>query len=386
MAEEKLKTLDGLRPGEKRTVMDGRIIIFSFTRTGTELNRKLCRIMGGTGRVCRGYTVEKYAGNEIFAFPGDRQKLIADNWGRAAFIFIGAAGIAVRYIAPSVKDKFTDSPVLVMDEKGRYVIPLLSGHIGGAVSLADEIGHRTGAVPVHTTATDVQRKFAADVFAKKNSLLITDRQKAKEISSAVLDGEKIACYIKYPEYSLHGTIPENISICRSISEAEAYRYRIIISDGPEKEEIDPSVPGKNDRMKGGTLLLKPKNITAGIGCRKGISPALLEEGLERILKENGLEPGQVERIASISLKKDERALTEYSGKYRIPFLTYTAEELAGVRRVTSTSEFVKSITGVDNVCERAALLGCKNGILIQGKCIENGMTAALARRPLEIHF
>lgn len=161
--------------------MDNRIIIFSFTRTGMELSRKLCRIMGSTGRECRGYTVEKYAGKEISPFPEDKQKLIADNWGHAAFIFIGAAGIAVRYIAPWVKDKFADSPVLVMDEKGQYAIPLLSGHIGGAVSLADEIGERTGAVPVHTTATDVQGKFAADVFAEKNSLLITDRKTAKEI-------------------------------------------------------------------------------------------------------------------------------------------------------------------------------------------------------------
>ena len=120
--------------------MDNRIIIFSFTHTGMELSRKLCRIMGSTGRECRGYTVEKYAGKEISPFPKDKQKLIADNWGHAAFIFIGAAGIAVRYIAPWVKDKFADSPVLVMDEKGQYAIPLLSGHIGGAVSLADEIG------------------------------------------------------------------------------------------------------------------------------------------------------------------------------------------------------------------------------------------------------
>ena len=99
--------------------MDNRIIIFSFTRTGMELSRKLCRIMGSTGRECRGYTVEKYAGKEISPFPEDKQKLIADNWGHAAFIFIGAAGIAVRYIAPWVKDKFADSPVLVMDEKGQ---------------------------------------------------------------------------------------------------------------------------------------------------------------------------------------------------------------------------------------------------------------------------
>ena len=368
--------------------MDNRIIIFSFTRTGMELSRKLCIIMGSTGRECRGYTVEKYAGKEISPFPEDKQKLIADNWGHAAFIFIGAAGIAVRYIAPWVKDKFADSPVLVMDEKGQYAIPLLSGHIGGAVSLADEIGERTGAVPVHTTATDVQGKFAADVFAEKNSLLITDRKTVKEISAAVLAEEKIACYINFPQYHISGKIPENLIICSTLSETDAYRYRIIISDNTGlaekgKASLRPYVEGAR---KEGTLLLKPKNITAGIGCRKGISEEILEEGVDQILKIHGLEIGQVERIASIDLKKEEQALLDFSEKYRIPLYIYTADELGKIQGVTAGSEFVKKTTGVDNVCERAALLCCENGKLVQGKYIWNGMTAALARRPLEIRF
>ena len=368
--------------------MDGRIIIFSFTRTGTELSRKLSGILGSTGRECRGYTAEKYAGEGVLPFPDDKQKLIGDNWGRAAFIFIGAAGIAVRYIATWVKDKFTDSPVLVLDEKGQYVIPLLSGHIGGAVSLADEIGQRTGAVPVHTTATDVQGKFAADVFAEENGLLITDRKMAKEISAAVLEEERIACYIKSSRYRVCGRVPENLFICRTLSETNAYRYRIIISDDDvrEKDEKGSSQPHAEDVRKEGTLLLKPKNITAGIGCRKGISEELLEEGLSRILKLHGLEIGQVERIASIDLKKEEEALLALSEKYQIPFFTYTADDLGKIPGVTSGSEFVKKTTGVDNVCERAALLCCENGTLVQGKCIRDGMTAALARRPLEIRF
>lgn len=360
--------------------MDSRIILFSFTRTGTALSRKLCKMLCSAGRECSGYTTYRYAGNGIFPFPGDQKKLIGDNWGRAAFIFIGAAGIAVRYIAPWVKDKFTDSPVIVIDEKGQYVIPLLSGHIGGAVSLADEIGKRIGAVSVHTTATDVQEKFAVDVFAGENGLLLTDRTIAKEISVAVLEGEKVACYINFPEYHMSGKIPENLVMCRTLSETNAYRYRIIISDDTGKAEA------AKDGKKDGMLLLKPKNITAGIGCRKGISEGLLEEGLREILKIHGLEIGQVDRIASIDLKKDEQALRDLSEKYRIPFFTYTADELGEIQNVTSGSEFVKNTTGVDNVCERAALLCCKSGILVQGKCIRNGMTAALARRPLEIRF
>ena len=113
------------------------VIILSFTAAGTELNRRLCEKIRGAfgpeeapGR-CGGYAPEKYAGRGISPLPADKRALIGGSWGKAAFIFIGAAGIAVRYIAPWVKDKYTDSPVLVIDEKGQYVIPLLSGHVGG---------------------------------------------------------------------------------------------------------------------------------------------------------------------------------------------------------------------------------------------------------------
>ena len=101
-----------------------------------------------------------------------RSAWIGQYWGKEAFLFIGASGIAVRLIAPWVKDKFTDSPVLVMDERAEYVIPLLSGHVGGAVEIAREIAGSVGAKPVITTATDVEQVFAVDVFAADNLSLI----------------------------------------------------------------------------------------------------------------------------------------------------------------------------------------------------------------------
>ena len=97
---------------------------------------------------------------------------VGEGWGKDTYLFIGAAGIAVRSIAPLVKDKFTDSPVLVMDEKGGYIIPLLSSHLGGAGETARIISALTGAVPVVTTATDLNRKFAVDLFAKENGMQI----------------------------------------------------------------------------------------------------------------------------------------------------------------------------------------------------------------------
>ena len=239
--------------------MNEEIMVLSFTRTGTELNRRLCGMLRQHGKNCRGYAAEKFAGDGIEPIPGKIREVIGKNWGKCSFFFIGAAGIAVRSIAPFVKDKFTDSAVLVLDEKGQYVIPLLSGHMGGAVRMADETAELIRAEAVHTTATDVQKKFAVDVFAERNNLSITDRQTAKEISAAVLEGEKIAFCPEYQGCRIEGAVPDELVLCGSREEAARFRYRIIVADEISGEKKD------------GALLLRPRNVTAGIGCRRGIS-------------------------------------------------------------------------------------------------------------------
>ena len=137
--------------------------IYSFTGTGSCLALKLAEKLKQEGYVCTGYTVARFAEDKRLQRLNDGWKQeIGASWGEHALVFIGAAGIAVRMIAPHVKDKFTDSPVLVMDEKGSYVIPLLSGHVGGAVELAKEIAEKIDAQAVFTTATDVEQKEGTD--------------------------------------------------------------------------------------------------------------------------------------------------------------------------------------------------------------------------------
>ena len=367
-----------------------KIILFSFTGTGASLGRRLCGKLEEADHICEAYAPEKYAQEGLWPMPADRAELIGGQWGRAAFLFIGAAGIAVRFIAPWVKDKYTDSPVLVLDEKGRYVIPLLSGHVGGAAALADEIARLTGGTAVHTTATDVQGKFAVDVFAKEHCLEITDRAAAKAISAAVLAGEKIALYIEESFRDMlpsqaEEKLPGEVILCGTREEADAYRYQVVVSgqlcgqrpDGTDSEDLSGSV----------ILRLKPLETAAGIGCRKGVAPEILEQGFLDILRESGISIRQVKMIASIDLKKDEPALVRLAEKYDVPFVTYPADELRTVEEVSAGSEFVEKVTGVDNVCERAARLCVRNretgvdGSLIRGKCIREGMTAALAAYP-----
>jgi cobalt-precorrin 5A hydrolase len=154
-----------------------------------------------------------------------------------AILFIGATGIAVRAIADSVENKLTDSPVLVMDDRGEYIISLLSGHVGGANELAMTIGGRTGSVPVITTATDINGKFAADVFAKKNSLSIINKGGIAMVSSKVLAGEKVSI-----------CIGEEIPVDEEAKDAFAKKHEedlILLSEKDAGETCDIFIGKKN---------------------------------------------------------------------------------------------------------------------------------------------
>ena len=98
----------------------------------------------------------------------------------------------MRAIAPFLEGKTKDPAVLTVDELGHFVISLVSGHLGGANELCRRAAEKLGAVPVITTATDLNRQFAVDVFAKKNGLQIHSMEAAKMISASLLEGDRVA--------------------------------------------------------------------------------------------------------------------------------------------------------------------------------------------------
>ena len=350
------------------------MIILSFTDAGCQMAGRVRENFIQSGYRVEVYTLARFCRLYGFqAFPEDKKSWIGSLWGEKALLFIGAAGIAVRMIAPHVKDKFTDSPVLVMDERGSYVIPLLSGHVGGAVELAKEIAGKIDAQAVITTATDVEQKFAVDVFAKKNGLVLTDRKKAKEISAAVLDGKKVGFYSEFP---VEGTLPAELEKCDTAAALGNYDYGIQIAS-------EKSGKAENDSV----LELYPKNLVLGIGCRKGISASEIQRAADGVKEIFGFTEKEICEIVSIDLKKEEEGLLEYTKKWGIPFYTFSAEELSKVECVSSHSEFVQKITGVDNVCERAAILASgENGKLRMPKRCLDRVTMAVAEKKVRIRI
>lgn len=287
-----------------------------------------------------------------------------------AMVFIGACGIAVRAIAPYITDKLHDSPVLVMDEKGHYVIPLLSGHMGGANELAVFLAKEIGAEPVITTATDINKKFAVDLFAKKNGLSIVNRDGIAGVSSKVLAGQEIIVSVETGHFEENSKMPQGI---RMTEYPPLQKADIVITS--EEKEFDT------------VILLRPKEYVIGMGCRKGKEAEKIEEFVACHLQKAGISLMQVVGLASIDVKKEEPGLLAWSRKEKLPFITYTAEELQCVKGDFHRSDFVKNRVGVDNVCERAALKAAgTEGRLVYEKHAEDGMTLAIAQKKWSVSF
>ena len=263
-----------------------------------------------------------------------------------ALIFIGACGIAVRAIAPCVRDKLYDPAVICVDEAGKFVIPLLSGHVGGANQLAEMIAAGIGAVPVVTTATDVEKKFAVDVFAKDHGLVIADRKLAKEISAAILAGEPVGVFSDFGflEWKM---IPAGL-----------FKERIC------KQNIWITVSGKEKRgiPADRVLRLIPRCVAIGIGCKRGTSVEKIQTEVKNVMERSGIDLRSVFAVASIDIKKQEQGIIGFAKELQVSFLTFSSEELNEQPGDFSESEFVRKTTGTGNVCERAAVAACRLGV------------------------
>ena len=379
-----------------------KVALICFSLTGQQTGERLCRGLEAAGMTAELDKKSKYLPDSIqistSAWAGEK---FSDS---DALIFIGATGIAVRSIAPYVASKKSDPAVLVVDECGKFVISLLSGHLGGANELALKTAEILEAIPVVTTATDLHHRFAVDVFAKKNHLYLTEREAAKQISAAVLDGKQVGLWIGeglvFEQEDFQKICLKELILCGSQEElysfAEEHPVIVITKTAEEGRQFVESLAGslwgdvRNNvcgcERKPCILLLYPINITAGVGCRKQISKELFENGLNDVLEGYGLEPTQLKQLASIDLKKEESAILAYAQKYKVPFATYPAEQLEKITEVSATSRFVKQVTGVDNVCERAARTADADGELLCPKCIREQMTVALTETEVTLEF
>ena len=171
-----------------------------------------------------------------------------------------------------------------------------------------------------------------------------------------------------------GEVPEELTICGSEEQLEGCCGKIVICERNPKNK------------KSGVLYLLPRNLYVGMGCKKGTKKEILEAELLKTLEKHGFLPEQIRALGSIDLKREEAGLLELADSLGVEFLTYSAESLQEISAVSSSSEFVRGVTGVDNVCERAAKKMCPEGVMVQEKVCLNQCTAAVVCGEVMVRF
>lgn len=284
-----------------------------------------------------------------------------------AIIFIGAMGICVRCIAPYIMDKHTDPAVVCIDSTGKYIIPVLSGHIGGANELSTELAQALGGNAIITTQSDNTGLWPLDMLGERFGWYavaddLTDSENAMNTCIAAFVNKKPTALLlnvrdSGTEY-LESSCPEHVQIFNKFSDIPLEQFELVITVGPFIYEAEIKM-----------ISYFPKVLHLGIGCRKDLKgdPIKMHRYIIDTLIDNNLCPESIVDVSSIDLKKDEPllALLTY-GILGCPFKTYPAEVLNELP-VPNPSDKVKEVTQSSSVAEAAAIHSAGGGLLVLEK-------------------
>lgn len=282
-------------------------------------------------------------------------------------IFIMATGIVIRTIAPLVVSKFSDPAILVTDEKGKNIISLLSGHMGGANEMTLYISDLINSNPVITTATDINEKSSLDMIAKKlNAHIDNFRDNVLKINSMIVNNEKVGLFVD-GNYLVdtRGFVLDEKNTLKDIDNI------VVISN---KVSIDTNLDFSNKNI----IKVVPKDIVIGIGCRRDTDSEYMKDSLVDFLEQQNIDINAIKEIGSIDVKKDEKAILNISKYLRVPFKIFTKDEISQVDYLYDKSEWVKKSVGVYSVAEPVAHL-LSNGNLIVKKHKYKGITFSIGR-------
>ncbi len=296
----------------------------------------------------------------------------------APLIFIGAVGIAVRMIAPLLQGKTKDPPVVVIGDDGKFVISLISGHLGGANLLAEGLAPALGATPVVTTATDIAGLPCIEDIAKAFGLTIENPSSIKYINSAILRDEKVVVIDAVRDRlneikKLFG--PKGVFIFKSrlLKKPQEDTPLVVISS-----MLDTSVYGNS------ALILRPKEIVAGVGCRRGVPASVIKASVESALTESGYSPKAIRNLATADVKMDEEGLTLFAEEAGLKIDYFSREELNTIEAPSGVTKKALETFGIRAVAEPAAIISAGAKKLCIKKVKSGNVTVAAAMVPYKL--
>ncbi|OBQ54826.1 cobalt-precorrin 5A hydrolase [Halodesulfovibrio spirochaetisodalis] len=346
------------------------IAVYAVTPKGVTLARQLVSTFGGTAFVpARLYDADCDVDEVSFE---SLRECVAESFSEfSAHVFITAAGIAVRTIAPHLAGKDVDPAVVVMDQNGQHVISLLSGHLGGANELAGAIANIVGGVAVITTATDTEQLPSLDMVAAQAECSIHNIGAVKHVNGALLAGEKVVLDDPADVLGLkHGDHAEHFIAAELVPFSEEDVPTVIVS-WRSAELLEPEEK---------TLLVHPKVLCVGVGAKRGAPKDAVLGLITDVFHKKDMALESIACLASVDAKADEAGIIEAAETLGVPFVTFAASLLDTVD-VPNPSDAPKQAVGTKSVAEAAALHGAslKHGArLVVEKEKGDGATVAVA--------
>ncbi len=295
-------------------------------------------------------------------------KLFKNNDGLICLFSLGAV---IRLLSSHIKDKKTDPAVIVIDDNANFVISVLSGHLGGANELSNEIADKIGATPVITTAADVNKTIAVDLVGRKFGWRIEDDSNVTRISAFMVNKEKIGIFQNIGKKEWwKGKLPENITFFSNIEDlknSDCKGYLLITNDQINDEDV----------MKNSVIYRVP-SLVIGIGLHWDTPKETILNGVNETLEKFGLNQNEIARFVSIKKDKDVVGLIELSEEMNVPLEYIEREELATIT-TPNPSKTVQAFEGTASVSEAAAMKSSNGELIVEKQKFPPNLTVAIAR-------
>ena len=347
-----------------------KIAVLAITKNGIEIGLKL---------------KEYFSDFEIFApikFSNDNEKIqwyensttqkIVDLFkNNDGIICLFSLGAVIRLLAPHIKDKKTDPAVIVIDDNANFVISVLSGHLGGANELSNEIAEKMGSTPIITTAADVNKTIAVDLVGREFGWKINDDSNVTRISAFMVNKEKIGVFQNIGKKEWwKGKLPENITFfsdMKELKDSDSKAYLIITNDEINDEEVEKD-----------SVVYRVPNLVVGIGLHWNTSKETILNGVNETLEKFELKQNQIARFVSIKKDKDVIGLIELGKEMNIPIEYIDREELATIT-APNPSKTVQAFEGTASVSEAAAIKSSEGELIVEKQKFPPNLTVAIAR-------
>ena len=342
--------------------------VLAITKNGVKIGENLKKLFPDWNVFAPLKLTTSAVGIEWYSEP-TTEKIVELFKDSNALICIFSLGAVIRLIAPYLKDKKTDPAVIVIDDKTNFVISVLSGHIGGANELTEEIAKKLGALPVITTAADVNKTIAVDLVGREFDWKIDDDSTVTRISAHMVNEEPIGVFQEAGERSWYKKLPKNVVIYDNIEDLKRSNSKacLIISDKIIDEQLARE-----------SVVYRPPSLVIGIGLHWDTSKDTIRKGIESCLEKFKLNSKSIARLVSIKKPEDVQGLVDLGEEMEIPVEYVNREDLAEIS-APNPSETVKAFEGTASVSEAAAIKVSGGQLIVEKQKFPPNLTIAIAR-------